>query len=92
MQLSEIELEPETRRKLSRKRGIVVTQVVSGSESQRGGIRSGDVIAEINNREVASLSELRSLLSRQDPLDPLLIFVFSDNIWRFINLSFISGR
>ncbi len=43
-------------------RGAVVTKVNDGSNAQRGGIQTGDIIVEINGTVIAGASELGSCI------------------------------
>jgi serine protease Do len=47
--------------------GVVVTRVALGSRAQRGGLRVGDVIREINHTPVAGVDQYRRLLQTLDP-------------------------
>jgi len=54
------ELAPQIRRQLglpSRTTGVVVTVVEPGSPAAEAGLRRGDVIQQVNGREVASASD-----------------------------------
>lgn len=89
MTLIELKLEAEESRKLSSQRGVAVLVVDRELEAYRGGVRNGDLIAEVNSTKIRSLQDLRKVLRQSDPHDPLFVFLLTGNEWRFTNLSFI---
>ena len=92
MSLVEIELPPESSKKMSTRKGVSVLVINPGSESYRGGVRNGDIVAEVDNVRIKSLKMLRSVLAHHDPHDPIFMFLLTGGIWRFVNLSFITGN
>lgn len=54
-------------------KGIVVTDVDSGSPAEEKGVRKGDVIVEINRQTVGSLNEVRSALEKSGNNPALLL-------------------
>jgi S1-C subfamily serine protease len=89
MSLIEIPLEGEERRKLSSNRAVAVLMVDRSLEAYRGGVRNGDIIAEVNSVKIRNISGLKKMLSQHDPHDPLFVFLLNTDGWRFTNLSFI---
>ena len=53
--------------------GGVITQIQPGSPAEEAGLQRGDVIVEVNRREVASLGELKSRLGDTDKSALVLI-------------------
>jgi hypothetical protein len=92
MTLTEARPDETSCRKLASPRGVAVSIVEPGSEAYRGGVRSGDFIAEVNNSEIRSLQDMKKVLRLHDPVDPMLVFVLNNSGWRFTTLSFISGN
>ena len=56
-------------------KGLLVAEVDQRSRAAREGLQSGDVILEINRREVSSLSEYRDAVQRE-PDRPVLLRVY----------------
>jgi len=92
MTLVEIRLDGEARQKLHSSRGVAVLVLDRELEAFRGGVRSGDIIAEVNSAKIRSINDVKKLLKHHDPHDPLFVFLLNASGWRFTNLSFISGR
>jgi len=91
MTLVEVKPDSEVCRKLSSQRGVAVLVAGRDSEAFRGGVRSGDIIAEVNSTKIRSLQDMKKVLRSHDPHDPMFIFLLNSGGWRFTNLSFISG-
>ena len=89
MTLIDLKLEAEESRKLSSQRGVAVLVVDRELEAYRGGVRNGDIIAEVNSTKIRSLQDIRKVLRQSDPRDPLFVFLLTGNEWRFTSLSFI---
>jgi serine protease Do len=70
-------------------RGVVVTDVESGSPAQRAGIRTGDVIEKVGRSDVASLDEFEEALEKHPLEDGLLLYVRTGTLGRFV---FVQGR
>jgi len=47
--------------------GVLVANVVSGGGAEKGGIKSGDIIVEINGKKIATSSDLRSMVGNMSP-------------------------
>lgn len=90
MTLVEVDLEGDARRKLCSPAGVAVLVADRGREAFRGGVRSGDLIAEINSTKIRTIKELQQLLRHHDPHQPLFVFLLNSGGWRFTNLSFVS--
>ncbi len=53
--------------KLDRPQGILVTQVMKGSAAEKGGLKQGDIILELNKVPVKSLDSFRNDISLMSP-------------------------
>jgi serine protease Do len=60
------EITPEMAQRygLTRKEGVIITQVEPGSEADEAGVRPGDIIEEVNRAPVRSLSEYNRALGK----------------------------
>ena len=56
-------------------RGALVTEVDAGSAADRAGMSRGDVIVEVNRKEVASVADLRDALKAAKQGETLLFLV-----------------
>jgi hypothetical protein len=88
MTLAEITPPIEAGCKRSSLRGVAVLVVGWDSDAYREGIRSGDIIAEINHTKIRSLKDIVKVLRLHDPRDPLLVLMSNDGGWRCTALSF----
>jgi S1-C subfamily serine protease len=89
MTLTEIRPDDEARKKLVSQHCVAVLVVEWDSEAYRGGVRSGDIIAEVNNTPIRSLHDMKKVLSHHDPHAPMLVFILNNGEWHFTTLSFI---
>jgi len=91
MTLIEVKPDGETCRKLASQRGVAVLVAARDLEAFRGGVRSGDIIAEVNSTKIRALQDLKKVLRLHDPLVPMIVFLLNSGGWRFANLSFVRG-
>ncbi|MFO0566959.1 MAG: Do family serine endopeptidase [Polyangiaceae bacterium] len=72
------ELSPERRKELAvpdaLRGGVLVTDVEAGSPASRAGLRSGDVVLEVNREKVESVARFRELYSKTTGRVLMLIF------------------
>jgi S1-C subfamily serine protease len=78
MTLAEEELPSSASSRLLRTRGIVVRDVQEGSMAWRTGIRAGDVMAEADNLPLATMEELRQVMTGLQPMTPLYTLFMRD--------------
>lgn len=64
---------------LDQPRGAVVEMVQEGSGADRGGVRVGDVIIEVDGKELGSMPELVALVRRSSPGEILVLTVLRDS-------------
>jgi S1-C subfamily serine protease len=70
-------LPPRARASFDRRVGVEVVEVVSGSPAERGGIREGDLIVEVDGRAVESASDLQGMMVAERIGRPL-----AARVWR----------
>jgi putative serine protease PepD len=63
---------------IDRDEGAFITEVVPASAADDGGLRVGDVIIEIDGAEVATASDVRSVVTDHDPGDEVDVTVLRD--------------
>ena len=67
-------------------RGVLVTEVEDGSRAAEAGIHSGDIIREINHREIASVADYHRMVSGIEKGETVNLFI------KRINVGFIVVR
>jgi len=82
------ELAPEIARQLGYEgeKGVVVSQVESGSEAARRGLRRGDLIQEVNRRPVDTLEDFEKEMGKVKPGEAVLLLIRRDGATRFLGL------
>ncbi len=82
------ELTPEIARSLRADHtdGVVVAAVAPGSEASRRGIERGDIIREVNHREVTSVQEYEDALEQVEPGQVVLMLVERRGTTRYVGL------
>jgi serine protease Do len=60
---------------LKTERGLLITDVVSGSAAERRGLQQGDIIIEANRQKVETLDQWNAVLKPLKPGDPLMLAV-----------------
>jgi len=58
--------------------GVVVLDVVDGGPAERGGVRSGDIVVEVEGEPMAEVEDLLRVLRRQEPGQDLNLVVLRD--------------
>jgi serine protease Do len=79
---------PELREQyeLDHDEGLVVTDVVRGSQAERQGIREGDMILEINNKTISTLRDYERILDDIDEDETVLFLVEREGTTHFAAL------
>jgi hypothetical protein len=91
MTLIETRLAGDLGKKMCRQRGVAVLVADRDSEAYRGGVRTGNIIAEVNSSKICSLHDFTKVLKHHELHAPLFIFLMTADGWRFTNLSFIGS-
>lgn len=55
--------------------GAYITDVISGSPADLGGLESGEVITAVDGKEISGFQELRSIIGEHEPGDKLVLTV-----------------
>ncbi len=63
---------------LSKATGVLVQEVVAGGAADKAGIKSGDVLLEVDGREVATPSRLQEIVARKHPGDKVNLKIFRE--------------
>ena len=80
---------PEIARQLELPRnrgGAIVVNVDRNSPAFNAGIRANDVILEVNQQEVANVSQVQRLLQSATPGQPVFMLIWRDGESRFVTL------
>ncbi len=73
VQISDVDAYVAERFSLPVNRGVLITRVNRGSAAEESGIRQGDVITAIDEREVNSMSELQEWVARNRPGKEIMV-------------------
>jgi serine protease Do len=81
-------LTPETARGrgAADKHGVIVKSVQEGSPAELAGIRSGDVITEVNRQPLKSVEDLRKAVDQHQAGSTLLLLVTRDGAARYLTV------
>ncbi len=63
------------RLRLEDDKGVVVTKVISGSAASQSGLRSGDIIIELNKKEIKNLDDYNYFMKKYQKESNLLLLV-----------------
>ena len=79
-------LTPELAEKLKvqKAEGVLVSSVEAGGPAAMKGVRSGDVIIEVNHYNVKDLKEFREALKRVNPGDSILLLILREEGYLFV--------
>ena len=91
MTLAEVVLDEERSEKLGSRQGVVVVVADPNRDAYLGGVRNGDLVAEVNSTKITRLQDLKKVLGSHDPHDPIFMFLLDGKGWRLVNLSFIGS-
>ncbi len=64
--------------KLKKPQGVIVTDVVKGSPAEKAGIKQGDLILEIDGKEVKNSIQLRAYVQSRKPGDKVKLKIIRD--------------
>jgi serine protease Do len=72
--------------------GVIVTAVDQDSLADERGIKTGDVITEINRQRISSLRQFREAVKSADPKRGLMVYLVSEGASRFVILKDSGGN
>lgn len=55
--------------------GLIITEIARYSEADRKGLERGDIILEVNQKKMRSVSDLEDILKKAEPGDAILLLV-----------------
>jgi S1-C subfamily serine protease len=67
--------------------GVLIASVTNGGPAQRAGLQVNDVIVQVDNTQIDSLSTLQDTLLKKNPGDPISAKVFRGNQQLTVNLT-----
>ncbi|MDI6761661.1 MAG: DUF151 domain-containing protein [Thermodesulfobacteriota bacterium] len=67
-------------------KGVLVSEVLTGSISEASGIKAGDIITKINLKEAGSIQEFEEIFDKAKAGDSLRILLFRDEKFQEVNL------
>jgi bifunctional DNase/RNase len=67
-------------------KGVLVSEVISGSASEASGIKAGDIITKVNAKEVSNVQEFEEAIDVVKVGDSIQITLFRDNKFQEVNL------
>jgi serine protease Do len=77
--LMEIDSQKADELNLKEVKGLYVTELVDDGAASQGGLVVGDIILNIDNTEINSMSEMREILTRHSPGDEIAVTYLRDN-------------
>lgn len=67
--------------------GVVVTEIETDSPAERAGLRTGDIIREINRKPVQDVRDFERLTNQLSPSSPVLLLLNRGNATIFLSIS-----
>jgi uncharacterized protein len=67
-------------------KGVLVSEVISGSPSEASGIKAGDIITKVNSKELGSVQEFEEIFDTAKAGNLLRILLFRDDKFKEVDL------
>jgi serine protease Do len=67
--------------------GVVITEVQPGSEAAKKGLRPGDIILQVGDKEISSVREFDKVFEKYEKGDTVLLFIQRKNLKLFVALT-----
>jgi len=67
-------------------KGVLISEVVSGSPAEASGIKTGDIITKINLKEIGSIQEFKEVWNDVKEGNSVQILIFRNNKFQEVNL------
>ena len=67
--------------------GVLVSAIEADSPAERAGLRTGDVLREINRKPVRSVEDFEKLVNQLDRRSPVLLLLNRGNTTIFLSLT-----
>ena len=84
--LAGITVEPVPPGQVRNDAGVVITRVDPGTSAERAGLRQGDVLLELNRKQVRSVEDFKKLTNDLDTQAPILILLKRGNGTIFLSI------
>lgn len=73
--------------KFKGKKGVLVSEIIPQSPSEASGIKAGDIITKVNQKEVGSIKEFEEIFDNLKEESPVEIMIFRDEKFQKVNLT-----
>lgn len=67
-------------------KGVLVSEVILGSSSEASGVKAGDIIVQVNSRDVGSIQEFEEVMDTLKGEGVVKLIIFRDNEYKEIKL------
>ncbi len=76
---------------LDKPRGVFISSVIAGKAADKAGIKAGDVVLKVNDREVNLPNQLQATIGKYNPGDEVMLEIWRDGDNKKINVT-LEGR
>lgn len=68
-------------------RGVLIADVIQGGAAQKAGLQAGDVIVQVDNKEVVDIASLSDALVNKNPGDKAMVKIYRGNQQLTVNVT-----